>query len=97
MNKYPGNWEIVPLEKVAEIIGGGTPSRVKSEFWGNDHFWITPSEVVALDGGFIYRSKEKISELGLKNSSAKLLPPGTILMTSRASIGYAAIAKTPIS
>tara|TARA_S200000501_G_scaffold375822_1_gene428853 strand:- start:859 stop:2049 length:1191 start_codon:yes stop_codon:yes gene_type:complete len=97
MSKYPGNWDIVPLEKVAEIIGGGTPSRVNSDFWGNDHFWVTPSEVVALDGGFVYRSKEKISDLGLKNSSAKLLPPGTILMTSRASIGYAAIAKTSVS
>ena len=97
MSKYPENWEVVRLENVAEIIGGGTPSRNNSELWGTDHFWITPSEVIALDGGFVYRSQEKISDLGLKCSSAKLLPPGSILMTSRASIGYAAITQTSIS
>ncbi|MCY3626667.1 MAG: restriction endonuclease subunit S [Gammaproteobacteria bacterium] len=97
MSEYPSDWKVVPLEEVAEIVGGGTPSRYDPTFWGSDHYWITPSEVVARDGGNVGRSKEMISKIGLDYSSAKLHPPGTILMTSRASIGYAAIAETEIS
>jgi type I restriction enzyme S subunit len=80
------------LGEVAEVVGGGTPSRNTPAFWGDDHYWITPSEVVAIDGKMASHSKEKISNLGLASSGAKLHPPGTILMTSRASIGFAAIA-----
>ena len=61
MSKYPENWEVVRLENVAEIIGGGTPSRNNSELWGTDHFWITPSEVIALDGGFVLQVRTCLS------------------------------------
>jgi len=97
MSEYPSDWRVLPLGDVAEVVGGGTPSRDAPAFWGNDHYWITPSEVVAKDGQAIERSKERISDLGLHSSGAKLHPPGTILMTSRASIGFAAIAKEEIS
>ena len=96
MSDFPSEWSVLPLGEVAEVVGGGTPSRDIPAFWGNDHYWITPSEVVALDGKMVYRSKEKISDLGLASSGAKLHPPGTILMTSRASIGFAAVAAVEI-
>ena len=92
MSDFPSDWKVLPLGAVAEVVGGGTPSRDKPAFWGKDHYWITPSEVVARDGQTTSRSKEKISDFGLQSSGAKLHPPGTILMTSRASIGFAAIA-----
>lgn len=96
MSEYPSEWKVVALGEVAEVVGGGTPSRDTPAFWGDDHYWITPSEVVAIDGKTASRSKEKISNLGLASSGAKLHPPGTILMTSRASIGFAAIAEKEI-
>jgi len=92
MSEYPSDWKVMALGEVAEVVGGGTPSRDTPAFWGDDHYWITPSEVVAIDGKMASHSKEKISNLGLASSGAKLHPPGTILMTSRASIGFAAIA-----
>jgi len=96
MSEYPSDWKVLPLGEVAEVVGGGTPSRDTPAFWGEDHFWITPSEVVARDGQTTGRSKEKISDFGLQNSGAKLHPPGTILMTSRASVGFATIATEEI-
>jgi len=96
MSEYPSEWKVLPLGEVAEVVGGGTPSRDTAAFWGDDHYWITPSEVVAIDGKTACRSKERISDLGLASSGAKLHPPGTILMTSRASIGFAAIATEEI-
>ena len=96
MSEYPSDWRVLPLGEVAEVVGGGTPSRDVPAFWGNDHYWITPSEVVAKDGQTADRSKEQISDLGLQSSGAKLHPPGTILMTSRASIGFAAITQKEI-
>lgn len=96
MSEYPSEWKVVALGEVAEVVGGGTPSRDTPAFWGNDHYWITPSEVVAIDGKTASRSREQISDFGLASSGAKLHPPGTILMTSRASIGFAAIAEKEI-
>ena len=96
MSELPSEWKVLPLGEIAEVVGGGTPSRDNPAFWGNDHYWITPSEVVAIDGKIAGCSKEKISNLGLASSGAKLHPPGTILMTSRASIGFAAIAEKEI-
>jgi len=97
MSNYPPDWRVLPLGEVAEVVGGGTPSRDVPAFWENDHYWITPSEVVAKDGKTVDHSKERISNLGLQSSGAKLHPPGTILMTSRASIGFAVITKEKIS
>ncbi|MCP9882830.1 restriction endonuclease subunit S [Cyanobium sp. Alchichica 3B3-8F6] len=96
MSEYPSDWRVLPLGEVAEVVGGGTPTRDVPAFWGNNHYWITPSEVVAKDGQTADRSKEQISDLGLQSSGAKLHPPGTILMTSRASIGFAAITQIEI-
>ncbi|WP_211656161.1 restriction endonuclease subunit S [Planococcus alpniumensis] len=93
--RFPGfneGWQLHKLNEVVEIIGGGTPKSGTSEYWNGDIDWYSPTEI----GKEIYAfgSQRKITELGLKKSSAKLLPANkTILFTSRAGIGDMAILK----
>ncbi|MFP6021259.1 restriction endonuclease subunit S [Helicobacter pylori] len=87
----PSNWQRVRLGDIAEIIGGGTPSTQITSFWNGSINWFTPTEIGITK--YIYKSQRTITLLGLKKSSAKLLPIGTILLTSRASIGDCAILK----
>ncbi|PAY55064.1 hypothetical protein A8C41_00650 [Ligilactobacillus salivarius] len=84
-------WERKKLGDVAEIVGGGTPSTTKDNYWNGSINWYTPAEIG--DKIFIDNSQRKITNLGLKNSSAKILPAGTMLFTSRAGIGKTAILK----
>ncbi|MGV3204165.1 restriction endonuclease subunit S [Limosilactobacillus reuteri] len=86
---FHDDWERRKLGEAAEIIGGGTPSTQISNYWNGDINWYTPAEI----SNFIYtrKSKRKISMEGLENSSARLLPVGTVLFTSRAGIGKTAI------
>jgi len=85
-------WKEVRLGDVCEIIGGGTPSTKKEEYWNGDISWITPKDLSNYEHKYIYRGERNITEEGLNNSSTRLLPKGTILFTSRAPIGYIAIA-----
>ncbi|WP_130795647.1 restriction endonuclease subunit S [Helicobacter pylori] len=85
------NWQRVRLGDIAKIIGGGTPSTQITSFWNGSINWFTPTEIGITK--YVYKSQRTITPLGLKNSSAKLLPIGTILLTSRASIGDCAILK----
>ena len=87
----------VPLGKVCTVVGGGTPRRNNPAYFGGNIPWATPSDVTALDGLFIERTKENLTDIGLRESSARLIPAGTVLMTSRATIGYTAIAAVPMA
>ncbi|TPH64132.1 restriction endonuclease subunit S [Helicobacter pylori] len=87
----PSNWQRVRLGDIAEIIGGGTPSTQVTSFWNGSINWFTPTEIGITK--YVHKSQRTITPLGLKKSSAKLLPIGTILLTSRASIGDCAILK----
>ncbi|WQW66602.1 restriction endonuclease subunit S [Helicobacter pylori] len=87
----PSNWQKVRLGDIAEIIGGGTPSTQVTSFWNGSINWFTPTEIGITK--YVYKSQRTITPLGLKKSSTKLLPIGTILLTSRASIGDCAILK----
>ncbi len=84
-------WDVKRLGELADIVGGGTPVRNVPGYWNGDIPWVTPTEITELRSKYIRNSRELITESGLKHSSARLLPVGTVLMTSRASIGYAAI------
>ena len=79
---YP-KWEEKKLGQIADIFGGGTPDTSISEYWDGEIQWFTPTEI---SERFVSKSKRTISRLGLEKSSAKLLPRGTILFTSRATI-----------
>ncbi|MBM6763007.1 restriction endonuclease subunit S [Ligilactobacillus agilis] len=82
-------WEQRRLGDVADIVGGGTPSTKVKEYWNGNINWYSPVEI----GTSIYTSEsvKKITQLGLEKSSAKILPKGTVLFTSRAGIGNTAI------
>lgn len=82
------DWEQHIIKNIACIVGGGTPLTTNGSFWNGDIEWFTPSEI---DSKYLPTSKKKITHLGLKESSAKLLPVGTVLFTSRATIGDVAI------
>lgn len=89
---FKGNWEEKRLGDIANIVGGGTPSTKIESYWNGEINWFTPSEIS--DERYAYESKRKITEEGLKKSSAKILPKDkTILFTSRATIGLMAILK----
>lgn len=86
---FSGEWEELKLGELADIIGGGTPSTNIEEYWDGEIDWYSPIEI----GKQIYvtGSQKKITALGLQKSSARILPIGTILFTSRAGIGKTAI------
>ena len=83
------NWHEKYIKDVADVIGGGTPDTTKLEYWNGNIQWFTPTEIG--HNKYVNKSKRTITEKGLKNSSAKLLPPKTILLTSRATIGECSI------
>lgn len=92
--ELPKNWEIRKLGEVCEIVGGGTPSRANKSFFGGNILWLTPTEIDKVVVKTIFDSREKITELGLQKSSAKIIPAGSVLLSSRATIGNVAIAGT---
>lgn len=85
-------WKTYKLGDVAQIIGGGTPSTTKEDFWNGTIGWLTPRDLTGYSFKYISKGERNITEEGLRNSSARLMPKGTVLMTSRAPIGYIAIA-----
>lgn len=88
-------WNKVKLGDVAEIESGGTPSSTKSEYWdGGDIYWATLPD---LENKYLFDTKRKITQLGLMNSSAKLLPINSVIFSSRATIGEVAITKVETS
>lgn len=91
------NWKKCKLGDIAEVVGGGTPSTKVDEYWNGDIAWITPKDLTSYNKVFISKGARSITKLGLSQSSAKLMPKGTVLLTSRAPIGYIAIAENEIS
>lgn len=88
----------VKLEDVAEILGGGTPKTKVEEYWNGDVVWLSPTDLPEIgEITTIYDSARKITETGLKNSAAKLLPTGTVIFSSRASIGKIGINEVPVA
>ncbi len=86
---YEEDWEERKLGELSNIVGGGTPSTSNPEYWDGDIDWYAPAEIG--EQSYVSKSKKTITELGLKKSSARILPVGTVLFTSRAGIGNTAI------
>ena len=89
-SEFSKNWEIKDIKNIAKVVGGGTPSTTEKEYWNGNINWFTPTEIKF---DIVSESKRKITDLGLKKSSATLLPKGAILLTTRATIGEMAIAQ----
>ena len=94
--EIPDSWEWVRLEEIGSVIGGGTPKTKIIEYWDGTIPWITPADMKFI-GKYAKGGKRNISSLGLQKSSAQLMPKGTVLFSSRAPIGYIAIADNDIS
>ena len=87
--EFSGEWKEKKLSDVAEIVGGGTPPTAVEKYWGGDIQWFTPTEI---KNKYIVNSKRTITQVGLDTSSARLLPKGTLLFSSRATVGEIGIA-----
>ena len=86
-------WTIGTISDLGTVVGGSTPSKAKSEYYTESGIaWITPKDLSVNKSKFISHGENDITELGLKNSSASIMPEGTVLFSSRAPIGYIAIA-----
>ena len=92
---FNDGWESTKIGEIAEIVGGGTPKTEVEKYWNGEIKWFTPSEIGKIK--YILDSERHITEEGLKNSSAKLLPANTILLSSRATVGEVSIALTECS
>ena len=94
----PATWEWIPISDVAEVVGGGTPpASDESNFEVNGMPWITPADLSGFDEEYVSRGRRSLSVKGLESSGVRLLPPGTVLFTSRAPIGYCVIAANDIA
>ena len=91
------NWQMVKIRDVANIVGGGTPSTKKPEYWGGEIPWLTPRDLSNFYGRYISKGERNISKLGLSKSSSKLVSKGAVLLTTRAPVGYLAIAENEVS
>jgi type I restriction enzyme S subunit len=83
----------VKLEDACEVVNGGTPDTKNLDYWNGNHIWITPAEMGNLTSPYINSSKRMLTEEGLLNSSAHMLPPYSVIMSSRAPIGHLVINK----
>ena len=93
----PDEWGIGRLEDVGDIIGGGTPSKAVLDYYTKDGIaWITPKDLSITQTKFTSKGEIDITELGYSNSSAKIMPRGSVLFSSRAPIGYISIAKNEV-
>lgn len=94
----PAGWKWVRLSEIAEVVGGGTPSNAADadNFDPDGTPWITPADLSGYTSAYIARGARSLSEKGFKTSSARIMPKGTVLLSSRAPVGYVAIAANPI-
>ena len=89
--------KLVPLGDVCTIINGGTPDTKNSKFWDGKHAWITPAEMGKLKSPYLAGSKRTLTDEGLSNSSAQLVPKYSVIMSSRAPIGHLVINEIPMA
>ena len=97
MGIIPEEWEIFDIQTVSEVVGGGTPSTKNKNNFNGEIPWITPRDLSSYKNRFISQGERFISKEGLNSSSAKLLPINTVLLTTRAPVGYLAIAKNEVT
>lgn len=91
-----GNWKTVKLSELGTIVGGATPTTSREEYYNGDIPWLTPKDLAGYSFRYISHGERNITKAGLESCSAKMLPKGTVLFSSRAPIGYVAIAQNDI-
>lgn len=94
----PRGWSDFAVGDVVRIVGGGTPDREQSVYWRDGRIpWITPTDLTNNEGRFISSGAESISEIGLRNSNATLVPPGAVVFSTRGTVGNIAVAEIPLT
>lgn len=96
MTDLPPTWAKVQIGDVCDVVGGATPKTGVAEYWGGDVAWVTPDDMSKHDGKYIAGGARSLTRSGYDSCSATLMPEGTVLFTSRAPIGYVAIADRPV-
>jgi type I restriction enzyme S subunit len=98
LGEIPAAWEIRTIGTLAEVLGGSTPRTIETEYWDNGaHYWATPKDLSTLTVPALLTTERRITDAGLAQISSGLLPAGTVLLSSRAPIGYLAIAEVPVA
>jgi len=93
----PEGWVNSTIGQEVDVVGGSTPSTKESVFWGGDIAWATPKDLSSLSTPVLLSTERQISDIGLGQIGSGLLPVGTVLLSSRAPIGYMAIAQIPVA
>lgn len=93
----PKGWRKGNLGDIIDVKGGTTPSTSVDEYWNGDNYWTTPKDLSNAQSPVLIDTERKITDLGVKQISSGVLPKGTLLLSSRAPIGYLAISQVPIS
>ena len=96
LSKLPVDWERVPVRALGTVHAGGTPSRDIPRYWNGTIHWVTPAEITKLESKYLSKTNECITYEGLACCAAKLLPEGSLLVTTRATIGGVAVSKLPV-
>ena len=97
LGEIPAGWSVGTVGEVATIVGGTTPSTKQARYWeGGTHRWATPKDLSTLSTHVLLGTERKITDAGLSKIGSGLLPCGTVLLSSRAPIGYLAIAEVPV-
>jgi len=97
-DEIPSGWHIGTIAELADVVGGSTPSTSNETFWqGGQYYWATPKDLSSLAVPVLLRTDRQITDAGLNQIGSGLLPKGTVLLSSRAPIGYLAIAEVPVA
>ena len=98
LGNIPKGWTIKPVGEVVDCVGGGTPSTAELKYWeGGTHHWTTPKDFSSLQSPILLNTDRKLTDAGIAKISSGLLPAGTLLLSSRAPVGYLAIASMPVA
>ena len=98
LGEIPKGWGVKSIGDLAEVVGGSTPKTERTEYWvGGTHHWVTPKDLSGLSMPVLLDTERKITDAGLAQISSGLLPKGTVLLSSRAPIGYLAIAEVSVA
>ena len=90
-------WQRKQLGDVCNVVNGGTPKTGVREYWGGNHLWITPAEMGKRLSPYVSETERMITDLGLRDSSARMLPPNSVILSSRAPIGHLVINTDPMA
>jgi type I restriction enzyme S subunit len=97
LGKIPTGWKVSPIGDVVKAVGGSTPSTEEQTFWNGDIGFCTPKDMASLQAPILLKTERRITQSGLQQISSGILSQGTVLLSSRAPIGYLAVTEIPVA